>query len=76
MDCVILLHFGGLVSEQFELVGIRPHMLTVKKPPSFNELIARVRVVVNVECELRLHRRYDMVLCILLILLLCYSVWG
>jgi hypothetical protein len=43
MDCVILLHFGGPVSEQFELVGMRPHVLTFAKPPSFNELVARVR---------------------------------
>jgi hypothetical protein len=60
MDCVILLHFGGSFSEQFELVGIRLHMLTFEKPPSFNELVARVRVVINVGCDLRLHRRYDM----------------
>jgi hypothetical protein len=60
MDCVILLHFGGSFSEQFELVGIRPHMLTFEKPPSFNELVARVRVVMNVGCDQRLHRRYDM----------------
>jgi hypothetical protein len=57
---VILLHFGGSVSEQFELVGMRPHVLTFKKPPSFNELVARVRAVMNVRCDLRLHRRYDM----------------
>jgi hypothetical protein len=28
MDHVILLHFDGLVSEQFELVGMNPHVLT------------------------------------------------
>jgi hypothetical protein len=28
MDCVILLHFGGLVTEQFELVGMRRQVLT------------------------------------------------
>jgi hypothetical protein len=59
MDCVILLHFSGLVSEQFELVGMRPHMLTFENLPSFNELVARVRAVMNVGCDLRLHRRYD-----------------
>jgi hypothetical protein len=61
MDCVILLYFGGLVSEQFELVGMRPHVLTFDKPPSFNELVARVMAVMNVGCDLRLHCRYDMV---------------
>jgi hypothetical protein len=60
MDRVILLHFGGSVSEQFKLVGMRPHVLTFEKLPSFNELVARVRVVMNVGCELRLHGRYDM----------------
>jgi hypothetical protein len=60
MDRVILLHFGGSVSEELELVGMRPHVLTFIKPPSFNELAARVRAVMNVRCELRLHRRYDM----------------
>jgi hypothetical protein len=60
MDHVILLYFGGLVSEQFELVGMRSHVLTFKKPYSFNELIARVRAVMNVGCDLRLHGRYDM----------------
>jgi hypothetical protein len=60
MDRIILLHYGGTVSEQFELVGIRPYMLTFGKPPSFNELVTRVRGVMNVECELRLHGRYDM----------------
>jgi hypothetical protein len=60
MDRVILLHFGGSVSEQFKLVGMRPYVLTFEKLPSFNELVARVRVVMNVGCELRLHGRYDM----------------
>jgi hypothetical protein len=60
MNRVILLHFDGSVSEQFELVGMRPHMLTFEKPPSFNELVARVRAVMNVGCDLRLHRRYHM----------------
>jgi hypothetical protein len=39
---------------------MRPHMLTFGIPPSFNELVARVRAAMNVECELRLHGRYDM----------------
>jgi hypothetical protein len=59
MDCVILLQFGGLVNEQFELVDMRPHVLTFKNPPSFNELVARVRAVMNTGCDLRLHGRYD-----------------
>jgi hypothetical protein len=59
MDRVILLHFGGSVNKQFELVGMRPHVLTFKKMHSFNELVARVRAVMNVGCELRLHGRYD-----------------
>jgi hypothetical protein len=60
MDHVILLHFGGLVNKQFELVGLRPHILTFEKPSSFNELVARVRTVMNIGYELRLHGRYDM----------------
>jgi hypothetical protein len=60
MECVILLHFSGSFNEQFELVGMRPHMFTFQKTPSFNELVARIRVVINVECDLRLHGRYDM----------------
>jgi hypothetical protein len=60
MGCVILLHFGGSIREQFELVGMRPHMLTFKKLPSFNELVARVRTVMNVGCDLCLQGRYDM----------------
>jgi hypothetical protein len=61
MDRVILLHFGGSIIEQFELVGMRMHMLTFGKPPSFNKLFAKVRAVMNVGSELRLHGRYDMV---------------
>jgi hypothetical protein len=57
---VILLHFGGSVSKQFELVGMSPHMLTFENPTSFNELVARVRAFMNVGCDLRLHGRYDM----------------
>jgi hypothetical protein len=57
---VIILHFSGSVSEQYELVGMRPHVLTLEKSPSFNELVARVRAIMNVECDLHLHGRYDM----------------
>jgi hypothetical protein len=39
---------------------MRPHMLTFRKPSSFNELVARVRAVMNVGCDVRLHGRYDM----------------
>jgi hypothetical protein len=60
MDRVILLYFGGSVSEQFELVGMGRHVLTFAKPPSFNELVTRVGAVMNVGCELKLHGRYDM----------------
>jgi hypothetical protein len=60
MDCVILLHFGGSVNEQFELVGMRPHVLTFGNPSSLNDLVARVRIVMNVGCDVRLHRRYYM----------------
>jgi hypothetical protein len=35
-------------------------MITFEKPPSFNELVTRVRIFKNVECDLRLHGRYDM----------------
>jgi hypothetical protein len=60
LDRVILLHFGGSVNKQFELVGMRLHVLTFEKPPSFNDLVARVRTVMNVGCDVRLHERYDM----------------
>jgi hypothetical protein len=60
MDHVILLQFGGSVNEQFELVGMRPHVLTFENPSSFNELGARVRAVMNTGCDLCLHDRYDM----------------
>jgi hypothetical protein len=53
------LYFGGSVSEQFELVGMRLHVLTFKKPHSFNELVSRVSAVMNVGCDLRLHGRYN-----------------
>jgi hypothetical protein len=59
MGRVILLYFGGSVSEQFILVGMKPRVLTFENPSSFNELIARVRAVMNVGCDLRLYRRYD-----------------
>jgi hypothetical protein len=60
MDCVILLYFGESVNEQFELVGMRPHVLTFENPSSFNNLVARVRTVMNVGCDVRLYERYDM----------------
>jgi hypothetical protein len=60
MDCIILLHFGGLAIEQFELVGLRRQVLTFHNRQSFNDLVARVKVVMNVGCDVHLHRRYDM----------------
>jgi hypothetical protein len=60
MDRVILLHFGGSVTEQFELVGMRRQVLTFQNRPSFNDLVATVRAIMNVGCDLRLHGRYDM----------------
>jgi hypothetical protein len=60
MDRIILLQFGGSVNERFELIGMRPHVLTFENPSSFNELVARVRAVMNTGCDLRLHGRYDM----------------
>jgi hypothetical protein len=60
MDRVILLQFGGSVNEQFELVGMRPYVLAFENRASFNELVARVRAVMNTRCDLRLHDRYDM----------------
>jgi hypothetical protein len=59
MDRVILLQFGGSVNEQFKLVGMRQHVLTFENPPSFNELVARVRAVMNTRCDLCLHDMYD-----------------
>jgi hypothetical protein len=38
---------------------MRSHVLTFKKLPSFNEMAARVRAIMNVRCDLRLHKRYD-----------------
>jgi hypothetical protein len=60
MDRVILLQFGGSVNEQFELVGMRPHVLTFENLSSFNELVARVRVVMNTGYDICLHGMYDM----------------
>jgi hypothetical protein len=51
MDHVILLHFGGSLNKQFELVGMRPHVLTFEKLSSFNDLVARVKTVMNVGCD-------------------------
>jgi hypothetical protein len=34
-------------------------MLTFENLPSFNELVARVRAVMNIGCDPRLHGRYD-----------------
>jgi hypothetical protein len=39
---------------------MRPHVLTFKKPTSFNELVVIVRTVMNVGCNVCLHGRYDM----------------
>jgi hypothetical protein len=39
---------------------MRSHVLTFENIPSFNELVARVRLDMNTECDLRLHGRYDM----------------
>jgi hypothetical protein len=58
MNRIILLHFSGPVNEQFMLVGMKPHVLTFEKPPSFNDLVARVRAVMNVGCDVWLHERY------------------
>jgi hypothetical protein len=35
-------------------------MITFENPPSFNELVARVRAVMNTGCDLRLHDMYNM----------------
>jgi hypothetical protein len=39
---------------------MRPHVLTFEKPPSFNDLVARARTVMNIRYDVRLHGRYDM----------------
>jgi hypothetical protein len=60
MDRVILLHFGGSVTEQSELVGMRRQVFTFQNRSSFNDLVTRVRAVMNVGYDVRLHGRYDM----------------
>jgi hypothetical protein len=60
MDRVILLHFSGSVSKQFELVGMRRQVLTFQNRPSFNDVVTRVWAVMNVRCDLRFHGRYNM----------------
>jgi hypothetical protein len=59
MDRIILLHFGGSVIEQFELVGMRRQVLTFQNRPSFNDLVAKVKVVMNVRCDMRFMRFYQ-----------------
>jgi hypothetical protein len=54
------LHFGWSVNEQFELVGMRSHVLMFEKSPSFNDLVTRVKAAMNIGCDVRLHRMYDM----------------
>jgi hypothetical protein len=60
MNHVIILYFCGSVSKQFELVGMRCQVLTFEKPHSFTKLVARVRAIMNIGCDLCLHERYDM----------------
>jgi hypothetical protein len=60
MDRVILLHFSESVIKQFELVGMRCQVLTFQNRPSFNDLVARVRAVMNVGYDVRLHGSYNM----------------
>jgi hypothetical protein len=60
MDRVILLHFGGSVTEQFELVDMRRQMFIFLNQPSFNDLVARVMAVMNIGCDVSLHGRYGM----------------
>jgi hypothetical protein len=60
MDRVILLHFGGSVIEQFELVGMRRQVLMFQNRSSFNDLIDRVNAVMNIGCDVCLRERYDM----------------
>jgi hypothetical protein len=38
---------------------MKPHVLTFKKLSSFNELVARVRAIMNIGCDVRLHGMYD-----------------
>jgi hypothetical protein len=58
MDCVIILYFDGSVSEQFELVGMSLSAY-IFEPIIFNDLLVRVRVVMNIGCDVCLHERYD-----------------
>jgi hypothetical protein len=60
MNSVILLYFGWSVNEQFKLVGMRSHVLMFEKPPSFNDLVTRVKAAMNIGCDVQLHRMYDM----------------
>jgi hypothetical protein len=39
---------------------MRSHVLMFENLPSFNELVARVKAVINTGCDLRLHDMYDM----------------
>jgi hypothetical protein len=59
MDRDILLYFGGSVTDQFELVGMRRQVLTFQNRSSFNDLVAKVKTIMNVGCDVRLHKRYD-----------------
>jgi hypothetical protein len=45
IDRVILLQFVGLVNEQFELVCMRPHVLTFENPQSKNLSIDQLRSI-------------------------------
>jgi hypothetical protein len=57
---VIILHFGGSITGQFELIGMRRQVLTFQNRPSFNDLVAKVKTVMNVGCDVRLNGRYNM----------------
>jgi hypothetical protein len=39
---------------------MRRQLFTFHIRPSFNDLVARVRTVMNVGCDVRLHGRYNM----------------
>jgi hypothetical protein len=39
---------------------MRPHVLTFEKSLSFNDLVARVKAVMNVGCDMQLYGRYNM----------------
>jgi hypothetical protein len=51
MDRVILLHFSRSVTEQFGLIGMRRQVVMFQNRPSFNDLVSRVRTVMNVRHE-------------------------